>query len=234
MIKEFEGRSEKEAVAKAAAELGSDRFDVEVVDDGGGIFRRGKVKIRVHADEEFVEVDVPHEYDAKETSEEVPEVPEIPAPEEVKTNVCEYVTGIIEHMGYAAEVSYTRQEGPKIILEITSPHASILIGKKGKNLDALQLLANIRLGRITDEEASWRVVLDSEGYRRRREESLVRVALKAAKEASKSRSSRLLEPMNPFERRLVHTALNERDDVITKSEGDGLYKRVRIIYKGTR
>ncbi|MCK5735267.1 MAG: hypothetical protein KAH21_02270, partial [Spirochaetaceae bacterium] len=74
-------------------------------------------------------------------------------------------------------------------------------------------------------------VLDTEGYRARREESLVRMAHRMADEAVRSHSSRLLEPMNPFERRLIHTAINDRDDVLTKSEGDGLYKRVRVMAK---
>jgi spoIIIJ-associated protein len=60
------------------------------------------------------------------------------------------------------------------------------------------------------------------------------MAIKTASMVEKSKSSRLLEPMNPFERRLIHTALNDKTTVITKSEGDGLYKRVRIIYKGSR
>lgn len=112
---------------------------------------------------------------------------------------------------------------------IESEHSNILIGKKGKNLDALQLIINVYAGRLGCER---RVILDSENYRIRREENLVKLARKTAEQVRKTRSSRLLEPMNPFERRLIHTALNDMKDIDTKSEGDGLFKQVRIIYRG--
>ncbi|MBO4731435.1 MAG: protein jag, partial [Spirochaetaceae bacterium] len=79
-----------------------------------------------------------------------------------------------------------------------------------------------------------RIILDSENYRIRREESLVRLAYNTADKVRTTRNSILLEPMNPFERRLIHTTLNDISDVETKSEGDGLYKQVRVIYKGSR
>ena len=115
---------------------------------------------------------------------------------------------------------------------LNSSKSSILIGRKGKNLDALQLLANAYAGRLGREDL--RVILGTENYRIRREESLVRLAYTVADKVRMSRKSMLLEPMNPFERRLIHTTLNDISDVETKSEGDGLYKQVRVIYKGVR
>ena len=111
-----------------------------------------------------------------------------------------------------------------------SSYSSILIGRKGKNLDALQLLANIYAGRLGSEDI--RIVLDVENYRIRREESIVRLAYTTADKVHQSHKSILLEPMNPFERRLIHTTLNDIPDIETKSEGEGLYKQVRVIYKG--
>ena len=107
-----------------------------------------------------------------------------------------------------------------------------MIGRKGKNLDALQLLVNVYAGRLGREDI--RIILDTENYRIRREESLVRLAYTVADKVRMNHRSMLLEPMNPFERRLIHTTLNDISDVETKSEGDGLYKQVRIIYKGVR
>jgi spoIIIJ-associated protein len=75
-----------------------------------------------------------------------------------------------------------------------------------------------------------KVIVDSENYRTRHEEQLIRMALKSADQVKRSGRSVLLEPMNPFERRLVHTALNDYG-VDTKSEGDGLYKQIRITLK---
>jgi len=71
-----------------------------------------------------------------------------------------------------------------------------------------------------------------ENYRSRREQNLIRMARKIGEQVRRTKGSRLLEPMNPFERRLIHTALNDFEDVDTKSEGEGLYKQVRIYYRG--
>jgi len=251
---EFEGRTEREAVAKAAAELGSESFDVEVLEKTGGLFGRGKVRIRVRTlsaiPDPMASGDSsmngnrgkgrksrPGQNDKKKPVEqkrkvEEPEVDVDPPEEKILKSLSDFVEGMIERMGFEAKAVYSKSEGSKLIFEISSDSSNILIGKKGKNLDALQLLANVFLNRVTGDNAPWRIVLDTEGYRARREESLVRMAHRMADEAVRSHSSRLLEPMNPFERRLIHTAINDRDDVVTKSEGDGLYKRVRVMAKG--
>ena len=99
------------------------------------------------------------------------------------------------------------------------------VGRKGKNLDAIQLLANVYGGQINPDV---KVVVDSENYRMRHEEQLIRNAFKTAEQVRRSGRSRLLDPMNPYERRLVHTALTDFGGVSTKSEGEGLYKQIRI------
>ena len=91
-------------------------------------------------------------------------------------------------------------------------------------------MLNIYSGRLGKDDT--RVILDTENYRIRREESLVRLAYNVAEKVRESRSSILLEPMNPFDRWLIHTTLNDISDVETKSEGDGLYKQVRVYYRG--
>ena len=78
-------------------------------------------------------------------------------------------------------------------------------------------------------DEDYKIIIDSEDYRMRHEEYIVRNAFKNAEYVRKTGKSKLLEPMNPFERRLIHTALNDFNGVETKSEGDGLYKQVRII-----
>ncbi|EFW38650.1 R3H domain protein [Treponema phagedenis F0421] len=75
-------------------------------------------------------------------------------------------------------------------------------------------------------------MLDCENYRIRREETLVRLAYNTADKVAMSKNSILLEPMNPYERRLIHTALSTINGIETKSEGNGLYKQVRVSYKG--
>ena len=135
-------------------------------------------------------------------------------------------------MGFSVKIEVIFREDKKLGIKLNSEDSSIIIGRRGKNIDALQLLANIYAGRLGDEEM--RIILDTENYRIRREESLVRLAYTTADKVRQFRRSRLLEPMNPFERRLIHTTLNDIPDIETKSDGDGLYKQVRVIYKGVR
>lgn len=135
-------------------------------------------------------------------------------------------------MGYECTAEVMFREEYKIGIKLSSPNSSVLIGRKGKTLDALQLLANVYAGRLDNPDT--KIVLDTENYRIRREESLVRLAYTTADRVRTSRSSVLLEPMNPFERRLIHTTLNDIGDIETKSEGEGLYKQVRVLYKGVR
>ncbi|MDR2552722.1 MAG: protein jag [Treponema sp.] len=231
MIYEFEGRTEKEAIDRAAAELGIEKneFDVEILEtQRSGLFKKGYVKIQVHTDE-------PAEGNVKPAPKQTvnPRQAELSAgTENFEKNLTAFVEGMIERMGYAGKVSILYREERKLGLKIDSEHSSILIGKKGKNLDALQLLANIYAGRQGREDI--RIILDSENYRIRREESLVRLAYTVADRVREGKNSVLLEPMNPFDRRLIHTTLNDIADIETKSEGEGLYKQVRIYYRGFR
>jgi spoIIIJ-associated protein len=216
MVREFEGKTESEAIEKAISELGLEReeFDVEVVEEGKqGLFKKEPTKIRIHIEDE--------EEDNAATA--------LDPKDETESKLIQFTRECIEKMGYPGSVRINFREERKTGLEIESQFSGILIGKKGKNLDALQLIVNVYAGRLGSDK---RIILDAEGYRVRREETLVRLARKAAEQVKRSGGSRLLEPMNPFERRLVHTSLNEMKDIDTKSEGEGLYKQVRIIYRG--
>ena len=211
MIKEFEGKTEKEAIDKAVEELGIDReeFDVEIVDKPkSGIFRKGNVKIKVYIGDIDDEIEAADDFEEK---------------------VIEYLETLIEKMGYPGKAKISFREENKIGVEIESDFTGILIGRKGKNLDSIQLLVNVFAGRL---KSDCRIIIDAENYRERREENLVRLARKSAEQVRRTKGSRLLEPMNPFERRLVHTTLNELNDIDTISEGDGLYKQIRVLYRG--
>lgn len=223
MYKEFEGRNEQEAIDKAISELGLDRddFDVEILSrEKKSLFRKGSVTIRVH---------VPEPEDIQEDDNEPSDhmVPGqiLEAENENERKIIGFVKTLISKMGYEADVNINFRRDYKIGFEIVSDSSSILIGRKGKNLDAIQLVANVYAGNL---DKDYKVIIDSENYRMRHEEQIVRMAFKTAQQVKRSHRSRLLEPMNPFERRLIHTALNDFDGVETKSEGEGLYKQVRI------
>lgn len=232
---EYEGKNEKEAIEKAAADLGleRDQFDVEILEaQKNTLFKKGYVKIRVITDGAVSAAgtaanDESHSHLAETNARAVGN----PMPQdEFEQKLTEFVKQVIAHMGYEADVGIMFRENKKIGIRLTSESSSILIGRKGKNLDALQLLANVYAGHLGRTHV--RIILDTENYRVRREETLVHLAYTTADKVRSSHSSVLLEPLNPFERRLIHTTLNDIPDIETKSEGDGLYKQVRVIYKG--
>ncbi len=234
MTFEYEARTEKEAIDLAAAELGleKDEFDVEIIEaQKGSLFKKGFVKIRVHCDSvsgAATDKDEERSEPSPVRKRVINTIPE----SEFEEKMAEFVRVLIEKMGYVSTVSIQFREDKKLGLKIDSDSSSILIGKKGKNLDALQLISNIYAGRLGKEDT--RIILDTENYRIRREESLVRLAYAVADKVRETKNSQLLEPMNPFERRLVHTTLNDINDIDTMSEGDGLYKQIRVSYKGFR
>ena len=238
MTYEYEGKTEKEAIEKAASELGleKDQFDVEILESQKkSLFKNGYVKIRVHTVDS--QNNVSPEFDGKVPNATLrannPSIVSNPMPQdEFEQNLVDFTKNLIEKMGYEVAVEIMFREDKKIGIKLTSSSSSILIGRKGKNLDALQLIVNVYAGHLGREDV--RVILDTENYRIRREESLVRLAYVTADKVRQKKTSMLLEPMNPFERRLIHTTLNDISDVETKSEGEGLYKQVRVIYKGVR
>ncbi|MBQ0070519.1 MAG: KH domain-containing protein, partial [Spirochaetales bacterium] len=182
-------------------------------------------KIRVYyGQEEQVE-----EEDEEETEESVERAEEgscLEPENDTERKVLEFIDTLIQKMGYEGEASINFRRESKVGINIDSPDSSYIIGRKGRNLDAIQLIVNVFAGNI---DPDIKIVVDSENYRMRHEEQIIRNAYKTAEQVRKSGRSRLLDPMNPFERRLVHTALNEFEGVETKSEGEGLYKQVRII-----
>lgn len=230
MTYEYEGKTEKEAIEKAAQELGleRDQFDVEILEtQKNSLFKKGFVKIRVHTEGNTPVAE--KDYDAEPRAPRSHVANPIPQ-DEFEQKLIDFVTQVIQKMGYEVKVEIMFREERKIGIKLQSESSSILIGRKGKNLDALQLLMNVYAGHLGREDI--RVILDTENYRIRREETLVRLAYTTADKVRSYRKSILLEPMNPFERRLIHTTLNDIPDIETKSEGDGLYKQVRVLYKG--
>lgn len=220
MFKDFEGKTEEEARNKAIEELNlnGEDFDVEILENvKKGIFKKASCRIRVY----YGDDDERDEENLIEKSND-----RLDASNDVERKTIEFINTLITKMGYEGEASIVYRKDSKIGVDIQSPDSSYIIGRKGKNLDAIQLIVNVFAGNIDPDV---KVVVDSENYRVRHEEQIVRNAYKTAEYVKRSGKSKLLEPMNPFERRLVHTALNEYDGVETKSEGEGLYKQVRII-----
>jgi len=134
---------------------------------------------------------------------------------------------ILSKMGIEAEVVGMGDVDGKIYVELMSKESGLIIGKKGSTLDSLQFLVNLMID--SKIRHGRKIVLDIESYRDKREMALIRLSKSAAASVIKTGKPKLLEPMNPFERRIIHMALQDHDKVFTKSDGNGTYKKVRII-----
>lgn len=147
----------------------------------------------------------------------------------------EIVRELLGSMGIAADVvavdnpstmPLDAEDPPTIFIDILGQDLGMLIGRRGDHLSQLQYLVNLIANRRLD---SWtRVVIDVEGYRSRREESLVGLAERVARQVSRSRRPIVLEPMPPNERRIVHLTLRSNPDVTTESNGEGTMRRVTV------
>jgi spoIIIJ-associated protein len=138
------------------------------------------------------------------------------------------ITTLLGHMGYSVTVKdYRNVEEGKLMVDLESEFAGYIIGKHGRTLEALQFMTNLIVEKVTGEQP--KILLDIENYRQRRAEHLMEIARKTGEYVSKTGKSRLLDPLNPYERRLVHMALQDNEIVKTESEGNGVYKRVRVF-----
>ncbi len=244
MVKEYEGKSEQEAIQLAMEDLGVGReaLDVEVLQDQSGLFGLGKkVQIRVYVSDRFGEAPTrevlahrehPEAASNNGTAQSPPTSgPALDPETDAEHGLLDFLTRVTEKMGHPSAPVIAYRDEDKLGIRLDGPHSAMIIGRKGKNIDALQVLANVVVNRLGED--GLRVVLDAENYRMRREESLIRLAEKVGDQVMRSRGSRLLEPMNPFERRLIHTTLNDVQGVSTRSEGEGLYKQVRVFWAGS-
>ncbi|HOB92190.1 MAG TPA: RNA-binding cell elongation regulator Jag/EloR [Bacillota bacterium] len=143
-----------------------------------------------------------------------------------------FLERVIELLGVEATVD-VEQQGEYTVLQIEGNHLGILIGRRGETLDALQYLTNLAANRDkTDQAERVRVILDAEGYRKRRENTLRNLAYRLAEKVKREKRRAALEPMSPLERRIIHTALQDDESVETYSEGEEPFRRVVIAYKG--
>ena len=132
-------------------------------------------------------------------------------------------------MGVEVEVAVGLDEEGNVFVRMTGDTLGILIGRRGETLDALQYLTSLKVNR--GQEGYTRVTLDTENYRAKREDTLVRLANRMANRAVKTGRKVSLEPMNPYERRIIHSALQANEAVDTHSEGDEPNRHVVITLR---
>ncbi len=142
----------------------------------------------------------------------------------------EFLSGVFEAMELDAEIHVNINDEEKLVeVEVSGDDMGILIGKRGQTLDSLQYLTSLVVNKETEEY--YRVKVDTENYRARRQETLEKLAKNIAAKVKRTRRSVSLEPMNPYERRVIHATLQNDRYVVTRSDGEEPYRHVVISLK---
>ena len=202
---EMTGKTVDEALKHALDELKltKDKVDVEIIDEGSkGLFNL---------------------IGAKPAKIKVTTKPD--ALDEAKT----FLFNVLNSMNIEANIDI-KEENDIIRINLSGAKMGLVIGYRGETLDSLQYLVSLVVNK-NHENPYKRVVLDAENYRHKREETLIRVAQKTAYKVKKSGRPYKLEPMNPYERRVIHSALQEYTDINTYSEGEEPFRRIIISLK---
>jgi len=160
--------------------------------------------------------------------EEVPAEPAFSA-DEAAAKAKAFLQDVLHNMGIDDVMIEKMNKGDKIILHLHGNNLGILIGKHGQTLDALQYLTNLTTNQ--GETARHFIMLDVENYRHRREETLKQLAVRLAGRVKKHGDRVVLEPMNGYERKVIHVALQNKEHIATESEGQDPYRHVVIYYK---
>lgn len=202
---EISAKNVDDAITQAIVQLGitSDQLEYEVLDKGStGFLGIGSKNAVIKARKKF----------------------------SIDENVVEFLSSIFDAMKMEVEILVAVNEEEHIIeVELKGDDMGILIGKRGQTLDSLQYLTNLAINKHSDEY--YKVKIDTEDYRKRRKETLENLAKNIAYKVKRTKRPVSLEPMNPFERRIIHSALQNDRYVTTHSEGDEPYRHVVVTLK---
>ncbi|MEE8382806.1 MAG: RNA-binding cell elongation regulator Jag/EloR [Thermodesulfobacteriota bacterium] len=203
---EVEAKTVEEAIRQACEQLGKpqDQLEIEVISDGSsrmfGIMGGKKARIKAAIKEDVAQDDA------------------------VKAK--EILENILQRFGADAQVA-SSEDDECITLNISGDGSGILIGRKGQTLDAFQYLVNKIVHRSPRHMK--RIVVDAEGYRQRRRETLIDLAKRLSEKAKNRGAPVSTSPLNPFERRIIHLALQDDAEFTTKSNGEGIFRKVVIF-----
>ena len=239
MIKTLEksGRTEDDAINAALKELGLDRDDVsvEIVERAkSGCLGIGAspavVRVSYEApDEESAPSAAAAPVSAKVVEKAAPAAAPAAADEPAEyAAIRAFLTGLLDRMGVKADIAIAPRENGGINVDLSGSSMGAIIGRRGETLDAIQHLTNYVVNRGSDTHLH--ISVDAENYRSKREESLTKLAEKMAEKAIKYKRSMALEPMNSYERHVIHTALQNYEGVTTSSTGVEPNRRVVVSY----
>lgn len=202
---EFSAKTVEEALTEASVSLGipSNELEYEVIEKGStGFLGIGSKNAVIKVRKKF----------------------------SVEESVKEFLNSVFKAMEMEVEIIVKVDEFDKLIdIELKGDDMGILIGKRGQTLDSLQYLTNLAVNK--NSENYYKVKVDTEDYRKRRKETLENLAKNIAYKVKRTKRAVELEPMNPFERRVIHSALQNDKYVTTHSEGDEPYRHVVVTLK---
>jgi len=248
---EIHGASVEEAIDKGLAQLGVARNDVivEVVDEGSAGFlglggRDAVVRLKVLGRPRFEEPAAEAAAGLEQIESESPAADDVSKParlaievdEEDRAAEAEYasevVTSLLDKMGIEASMTVSQTEPDDLtgevrsVIDVRGKDMGVLIGPRGETLNALQYVARLMTGHKLRQRTTF--IVDVEGYRERREQSLASLAKRMADKAVRGGRPMTLEPMPPNERRIIHLTLRPDERVYTESTGEGRRRKVRI------
>lgn len=225
---EFSGKTVDDAITEACQSLmvTSDKLDYEVIEKGSSGFlgigtKLATIKARIKDDSEVEEVSV-----AGEAKEEVKNITDNTT-ESIKpaNDPKEFLDKVFKAMNMEVNVK-VEQIGNDVNVELSGEEMGVLIGKRGQTLDSLQYLTSLVVNKGNNDYI--RVKVDTENYRKRRKDTLENLAKNLAYKVKRTKRPVTLEPMNPYERRVIHSVLQNDKYVSTHSEGDEPFRRVVI------
>ena len=202
---EISAKNVDDALTEASVKLGttSDQIEYEIIDKGSaGFLGIGSKNAVIKARKKF----------------------------SIEDSVREFLTKVFDAMQLEVEILIKVDEENKLIdVELKGDEMGILIGKRGQTLDSLQYLTNLAINKHSDQY--YKVKVDTEDYRKRRRDTLENLAKNIAYKVKRTKRSVALEPMNPYERRIIHSALQNDRYVTTFSEGEEPYRHVVVALK---
>ena len=237
---EFSGKTVDDAITEACQNftVTSDRLDYEIIDKGSsgflGIgFKNAVIKARVKDENSSSDTKIKEAVSEKKAVENKDDKKEVDIKADVNKTVKaesdndpkEFLDKVFNAMGMNVNIK-VEQIGNDMDIELSGDEMGVLIGKRGQTLDSLQYLTSLVVNKGSNEYI--RVKVDTENYRKRRKDTLENLAKNLAYKVKRTKRPVTLEPMNPYERRVIHSTLQNDKYVSTHSEGDEPFRRVVI------
>lgn len=187
---------------------------------------KAEVKSEVKTEVKPAEVK-PESEDKDETKKESSKYTTIMPNEEIERRITTFLTDMFKAMGFEVTIKVSFDDPECVYVDLSGPNMGVLIGKRGQTLDSIQYLTSLVVNKGKDKYV--RIKLDTEDYRNRRKETLESLARNIAYKVKRTRRPVSLEPMNPYERRIIHSALQNDKFVSTKSEGEEPFRHVVVF-----